>query len=157
MAVPKKGRAFLIVVGNNALFVPITPGRRNSLRIELACDRAVSIASGAPKIDLTDNRRGDRIYDQSILVLRVFLVPIGSITSNVISLLALGGKRRTCLTGNILGIVVIDDVFQCCGKLFRGVQGRGVIAVIDGNKPYTPLRKLLLKKTAGLHIVSPQA
>lgn len=85
---------------------------RDVLSIELPGDRSKTDMGGPPLMDLAHDRRSGQVNNQMVLIRWILLVAIGGIAANIFSLLAFGCQGGIGFTGNILDIVIVDDIFR---------------------------------------------
>ena len=92
-----------------------------------------------------------------IFILGIFQIAVGCITANIFPIQPLGLQGSAGLLRYILGIVVIDDVFQRYGQFVLGLKCSSIIMVIDGDKADTEFRTNPLQEVACLNIIAAQA
>ena len=112
VAVPQKGAALLIVVGDDPVLEPIPARRWNIPFVEHPGDRSITEPLGAPLIDLPDHRSCFRINQKPVFVLRVLTITVRSITADILSILTFGLQCRAGFHGDVLRVIVVYDILD---------------------------------------------
>ena len=110
MLVPENSAFLLIVIGFDTLIEFVLTGRRDASIIEQLADAHIADALSSPFKYLLYHRSSLRINEQMIFVFRVFAITMRGIVPDIITALHLGSERRSDFTGDVLRIVIIDDV-----------------------------------------------
>ena len=110
MFVPENSAFLLIVIGFDTLIEFVLTGRWDASIIEQLTDAHIADALSSPFKYLLYHRSSLRINEQMIFVFRVFAITMRGIVSDIITALHLGSERRSNFTGDVLRIVIIDDV-----------------------------------------------
>ena len=110
MLIPENSAFLLIVIGFDTLIEFVLTGRRDASIIEQLADAHIADALSSPFKYLLYHRSSLRINEQMIFVFRVFAITMRGIVSDIITALHLGFERRSDFTGDVLRIVIIDDV-----------------------------------------------
>ena len=110
MFVPENSAFLLIVIGFDTLIEFVLTGRWDASIIEQLTDAHIADALSSPFKYLLYHRSSLRVNEQMIFVFRVFAITMRGIVSDIITALHLGSERRSDFTGDVLRIVIIDDV-----------------------------------------------
>lgn len=95
------------------------------------------------------------IHNKLVLILRGFLVSVGSERTNKLTVLLLDLQTGSDFHGNILAVGVVYQILERNNKGVRlRIAGETVIGIVDGNKSDTKLRENLLKVAATVNVVS---
>ena len=136
MPVPEKPFPLFVVVGEDPPVQPQLSGGGNSPVVELAKYRANSHAAGPHLEDLHHIGGGLRIRYKVVFVLGVFHIPIGSVASHKFSLAALLLQGRAGFPGDVLGIDVVDQIFQIDPQVLSGRLLLAVVLVVHSDKAH---------------------
>ena len=101
---------------------------------EPPCNLRDAHTLGSPPEYLPDNGSRRFVRLQLVGIIRLFAVTVGSPRPDEIAVFLLRRQRGAGLSGNILAVNLVDEIFQRNQITVRApLGGEGVEAVVDGN------------------------
>ena len=138
--------------------VQVGGGGWYALIVEPPCDLRDANALGSPPEYLPDDGSRRFVRFQLVGIIRVFAVTVGSPRADEITVLLLCCQRGAGLSGNILAVNLVNEIFQRNEIPVRAPPGgEGVEAVVDGDESHAQKRKNAFQIVAGLLVVSAKA
>ena len=126
--------------------------------IEPPCNLRDAHALGPPPEYLPDDGSRRFVRLQLMRVVRAFAVAVGSPRPDEIAVFLLRRQRGAGLSGNILALNLVDEIFQRNQITVRApLGGEGVEAVVDGDEAHAQEWKDALQIVAGFLVVSAKA
>ena len=115
-------------------------------------------ALGTPPEYLPDNGSHRFVRLQLVGIIRLFAVAVGSPRPDEIAVFLLRRQRGAGLSGNILAVNLVDEIFQRNEIAVRApLGGEGVEAVVDGDEANSEERENSLQIVARFLVVSAKA
>ena len=129
-----------------------------ALIVEPPCNLRDAHTLGSPPEYLPDNGSRRFVRLQLAGIIRLFAVTVGSPRPDEIAVFLLRRQRGAGLSGNILAVNLVNEIFQRNQITVRAPPGgEGVEAVVDGNKTNAQERENSLQIVAGFLVVSAKA
>ena len=155
--IPEDNTVFLIVVRDDATIRFILPRREYTAVIELLIDTHVAHALASPQKNLLYDRGSFRVHNQLILIIRVFQVSVLFPCTDELAIFHFASQGRRYLAGNVLGVVIVDDIGKGYRKLSACFNSFRIKIIIDSNETDAEEWADLFQKFACFNIVTPKS
>ena len=131
---------------------------RNALSIQLFGNTEYACSGEKPVENIADNGGSRLVNQQPTVVVRVFAVAVGRERADEFALAALQVKRSADFIGDIVRVLVIEDVAERHDQAVRRARvGNAVDALAQRDEPHVQQRKRVLKVLADLDVVASQS
>ena len=131
---------------------------RDALFVQSLCDAEYARAGEKPVENIADNGGSRFVDQQAAVVVGVFAVAVGRERADKFALPALEIERSADFIGDIVRVLVIEDVAERHDQaVCRARVGNAVDVLAQRDEPHVQQRKRVLKVLADLDVVASQS